>query len=808
MALGEIVRERLAGSVLPEAQRALVAAALAAVEAPSASGSSMPVEVFLTKLTVEGFRGIGQNVSISLRPGAGLTVITGRNGSGKSSLAESMELLLTGDNARWSDGKNKDLRKGWKNLHHPGDTRIDLEMTASGTPMIGLSRHWSDANLDTGASLVKLPGKDAAPIDSLGWSQALKTYRPFLSYGELGGLIEDGPSRLHDAIANILGLEEFTRIKDVLTAKKSSLSAQIKDAKGTWAALSTELSALDDPRAAAIVAATKKKGWAPSAVEALLSDDTVDNETVAGWCRTVLSIAPLSADAIAQLADTAKAAAAAVQALHGSDAQTALTTANLLEQAIALHRSAHLSDCPVCGTSSILTDAWLTKAEADVARLHAEASAAKDAIQQLNAAERQLRQGLAAAPSVLSQGPAEIDDTVRTAAIELQDGWSTAAQTIHSVELAVLVEEAQSVVSALNAQLDALKVQVATVLDAADSEWTPLARRVRAWCATATEAGDVDAQLKDVTAAEAWVVALSNEFRDERLAPIRSSVESVWNDLRCDSNVSLANFELGGKGTRRHVDLSLTVDDTPAPTLGVLSQGEMHALALSMFLPRASLDESPFRFLVIDDPVQAMDPSKVDGLARQLARVAKTRQVIVLTHDDRLPEAMRRLDIDAHVLEVVRGAKSGVRVERSMDPTDRRLKAARDLLKDKNLPADIRLQVVAAQCRQAAEAECVDLVQVRMIRAGKPVAEVDAALEEANTLNDLLSLVVTADRKRVDDAKILIEQQMSGARTYLAQLQGAAHGDVAKAGSVPVDPATLVEGTGRLVKVLRALVSA
>ena len=47
----------------------------------------------------------------------------------------------------------------------------------------------------------------------------------------------------------------------------------------------------------------------------------------------------------------------------------------------------------------------------------------------------------------------------------------------------------------------------------------------------------------------------------------------------------------------------MTVDATPAPTLGVLSQGEMHALALSMFLPRAALDESPFRFLVIDSPV-------------------------------------------------------------------------------------------------------------------------------------------------------------------------------------------------------------
>ena len=74
-----------------------------------------------------------------------------------------------------------------------------------------------------------------------------------------------------------------------------------------------------------------------------------------------------------------------------------------------------------------------------------------------------------------------------------------------------------------------------------------------------------------------------------------------------------------------------------------MSQGELNALALSVFLPRATLPESPFRFVVIDDPVQSMDPAKVDGLARVLAEPPRDRQVVVFTHDDRLPEAVRRL---------------------------------------------------------------------------------------------------------------------------------------------------------------------
>ena len=54
-----------------------------------------------------------------------------------------------------------------------------------------------------------------------------------------------------------------------------------------------------------------------------------------------------------------------------------------------------------------------------------------------------------------------------------------------------------------------------------------------------------------------------------------------------------------------------------------MSQGELHALALALFLPRASLDESPFRFVVLDDPVQAMDPAKVDGLVALLSEIAR-----------------------------------------------------------------------------------------------------------------------------------------------------------------------------------------
>src|SRR5712691_3661310 len=139
-------------------------------------------------------------------------------------------------------------------------------------------------------------------------------------------------------------------------------------------------------------------------------------------------------------------------------------------------------------------------------------------------------------------------------------------------------------------------------------------------------------------------------------------------DYRQQSNVTLGRIELAGTKSQRRVTLDVTVDGIPGAALGVMSQGELHSLALSLFLPRATLSESPFRFVVIDDPVQSMDPARVDGLARALEDVAGTRQVIVFTHDERLPEAVLRLGIEATVLKVTRRPKSVVEIRPGINP--------------------------------------------------------------------------------------------------------------------------------------------
>ena len=73
---------------------------------PAAETDSTPTparRAHLDTISVQGFRGIGAGCDLSINPGPGLTLVVGRNGSGKSSFAEALELLLTGENRRWEN---------------------------------------------------------------------------------------------------------------------------------------------------------------------------------------------------------------------------------------------------------------------------------------------------------------------------------------------------------------------------------------------------------------------------------------------------------------------------------------------------------------------------------------------------------------------------------------------------------------------------------------------------------------------------------------------------------------------------------
>lgn len=87
----DALSERLSGEAAPRATPAQ----------DGTAGDAEPAGAYLRSVTVEGFRGVGPLTTLAVEPGPGLTLVVGRNGTGKSSSAEALELLLTGASWRW-----------------------------------------------------------------------------------------------------------------------------------------------------------------------------------------------------------------------------------------------------------------------------------------------------------------------------------------------------------------------------------------------------------------------------------------------------------------------------------------------------------------------------------------------------------------------------------------------------------------------------------------------------------------------------------------------------------------------------------
>lgn len=774
-----------------------IAAPVRPAPAPAAGADATAIEppgVFLGAVTISGFRGIGPSTTLPLTPGPGLTLVVGRNGSGKSSFAEGVEVLFTGTSLRW-EGRTKAWKLGWRNLHEAQAASVSAELVVEGAGPLTASRTWT-ADSDLGASVasIKPKGGKASPFDSYNWAAPLGAFRPFLSYNEMGSLLEDGPSALYDAISPVLGLEEFVAVQARLADARKVRQAQVTACKAaaTTLALQAEQVGIAHPREARAVhlaALLKAKAWDLSALRTLVEGGGDATRDKLDELKRLSTLMPPNAQAVQESVNRLRQSAEAMATLHGTDAARSLARARLLEQALAFHAQHVGTDCPVCGAANGLGAEWKVRSLQEVDALKAEASAVRAAEQEDEAALRTAR-GL-----VREAGPLPTPTAVELPSLkalrEADAHWQKARQIDQPVALAAHLEA--HVLDVVDATTR-VAAEAAEELARREDVWRPLALALARWLADGEQFSAAKEQVDQLKDAEDWWKAATEEIRNERFAPIAARAMATWKQLRLQSSVDLGGVELEGAAGRRRVTLKVTVDGKDAEALGVMSQGELHSLALSLFLPRATLPDSPFRFICVDDPVQSMDPARVEGLARVLADTARTRQVVVFTHDDRLPEAVRRLNLPAHILKVTRRSQSVVEITESRDPVSGYLDDARALMKTDNLPAAVRARVVPGHCRLALEAACMTLVRRRRLHAGARHQEVEDLLGAHTKLYPLMALALFDDPARANDVLPRLNKTAgSDAADVFKGCNTGAH--EAYAG----DLEALVQGTGSLV---------
>jgi energy-coupling factor transporter ATP-binding protein EcfA2 len=759
-----------------ELEAVLTGSAPPSQPAPASSEAPAPQHSYLGSITVQGFRGIGPERTLKLDPGPGLTLVIGRNGTGKSSFAEALEILLTGDNKRWSK-RSGVWKEGWRNLHHPNPALVEAEVFVDGAKgPIRITRAWDeDAVLEASKVEVAAPSKPRQSLDSLGWTDVLISYRPFLSYNEMGAMLEGKPSELYDAVAPILGLEDLTDAQKTLADARLTRERAFKTLKQDLPLYQDRLQELAkdaaDERATGALECLDGP-WNLDRLEQILVgslDAGIDLGAIS-VLQQLVSLRLPAEDQILQARSNLRTAAANIERLQGSNAQRAGQVADLLERSLSFHEQHGDKDCPVCGTGGVLGSSWAKGARHHIEELRRQAEESTRANEGLVVAVRFARSLITAPPSSVKEASSVNLDA--SAVEQLWERWGSAATEDDPLELANHLE---SFADPLRFAVDDLIEAAARELRAREDRWRPVALDLSDWLVQARRAMTEVGQTGDLKAAEEWLKKATADIRTERFAPIESKAQAIWSLLRQQSNVQLGGVQLSGTRQRRTVVLDVTIDGAAGSALGVMSQGELSALALSLFLPRATSDESPFGFIVIDDPVQSMDPARVDGLARVLEEVAGTHQVVVFTHDARLAESVRWLQIPARFIEVTRRANSVVDLREAKDPVTAHLEDARAVALTKEMPEKIKATVVAGFCRTALEAAFTEVVRRRRITRGEPHAEVEEALAGAK-LTTLAAMALFDDGTRGGDVMRRLNQFGGWAGTTFKTCKDGAHG--------------------------------
>ena len=190
------------------------------------NGSSFPIR--LLSLQAENFRGLAGAHSLALD--SPLTLLIGSNGAGKSSFLGAIEWCLFGALTTKKSGSGIAERSEWALAHHDaaGDVSATLEFKLEGgTARLSRRRAVDSKARDEDELTLHLPDdellRDQEVQDWLNWNHMpdwATWKRSFCQHQELSRERVTDSSARSDAIASMLGLEEFRQVNNDLKGLK------------------------------------------------------------------------------------------------------------------------------------------------------------------------------------------------------------------------------------------------------------------------------------------------------------------------------------------------------------------------------------------------------------------------------------------------------------------------------------------------------------------------------------------------------------------------------------------------------------
>jgi len=588
----------------------------------------------LLRVRVDGYQGVGAPLTVDLDPIPGVTVLIGRNGSGKSSIADAIETALHGEpRAPTSTGRGGKAPL-WDREHCGRDA---AEAHVEVTLLAGEETLTLDVRIGPDGSVTGRTARHTAvdgittdlDLATTSWRSALAGHRPVFGYAAVERQVQLAQN-LQEFLEPLLA---FGGCFDELKAGVDAAGSAAAQARERWGqARSTAEQRTDQVDRAHPDATPTAIDWPD------VADDPDAWLTTAGLTETGVAAPEITAAQHDRLHVAATQALAALADLETAEAAPAPdpVTAKLAAPLADLHRAAqHLDDtgdaCPVCRRVGM---DWAAALAATVDTAPATAEQAATFVRRLAA----LR--------------AALDDDLTPIEEVIRHDWCTAAVRDASTPVLAagadlrhrLDEDGRRATPAVRAAVRAAHDRLTSA--AWHTTVTELAAhtdRERQWRRARRAAVEpflgVWREVRDeAIAAASWKSAadclrtLQNDLRAERTRNLRTLTDSSVRALLDDVGLHITGLSV--QGTKADVQV---VDATGQPVrLSLLSAGQRNALLLAPLL--AVAHGGPFGFLVLDDPVHAFDQIRVDRLAQLIHTLAADRRVVVLTHDERLRE--------------------------------------------------------------------------------------------------------------------------------------------------------------------------
>jgi DNA repair exonuclease SbcCD ATPase subunit len=631
------------------------------------------VTAHLKRLEVEGFRGFALPQSIDLD--ADVVLVRGDNGTGKTSLVDSFLWLFCGELEHLKE-RVRGLRLTEDvvtSRFKPGGARVSLTLDVAGREQIFTRTG------DMRSTHLIAEGGDSAHVEgaqaeaqlaaAFGITHASDLARAVTTWGLLRqdavrAALDETGGALHQRVSGLIGLERVSAFASATTHASNTLIRDRTAARASREQADKRHKEAVQRRDAASHAAGSaadvatmlgdglnhiKSRLAPFA--RLITPEPVELATIApleeavrAVSRDIDSLIQRKAavarfpDQAEQLLSTAEQAAGDAERAAAEATERAPALVQLASAAIDL-----LGDtCPVCeqpieaaavrthlrdvldSSRAVAEDAQrsqdaLVTARSDLARI-------RGVLAELRAAEG----GFEEARKLLDTRLGQVDDRIRPTVDFDGEGLGALGVALSSAATA-LRDLSRTVSHASGAEVSRLSDEATEATQAADS--------------ARNQVEEIEKRCARAKVLERAAHAAAEEILRDALERLRPSFAEVFD--RLTPNPAFTELLARQDVVRNRNQIVPMVRDQErgidANPLLVFSEGQLNVVALSYFLGMAlNAREAALPFLLLDDPLQALDVVAILSFSDLCRHIRSSRQLLLTTHDRRFADVLVR----------------------------------------------------------------------------------------------------------------------------------------------------------------------